>query len=345
MSEIRFGVVIPQGWSYDLPKAAETVDVQQHHHQQEQQQTKNQLATTEWEFSKNISKTVDHSSSGFDSIYTYDHFLPYYAPNNKNDFFECFTLLSSLAAITSKVKLGQVVTCNTYRNPALLAKMLSTLDIISNGRIELGIGAGWYEEEYRQYGYDFPTTVMRIEQLDEAISIIKAMWSKQNPSFKGKYYSIKDAICNPKPLQEPYPTIMIGGSGEKYLLKVVAKHADIYNHPCGSVELLKRKISKLKEHCAAIGRNPKEIECSILVSCLVAKDNNINYILNQRKKQVHGMQQVREAENASLLGLPENIISGLNKYVNIGITHFIMDFIGLSEDTIKLFDSKVIKKL
>ena len=108
-------------------------------------------------FLKIFHKQCDHSS-GFDSIYTYDHFLPYYAPNNKNDFFECFTLLSSIAAITSKVKLGQVVTCNSYRNPALLAKMLSTLDIISNGRIELGIGAGWHEEEYRQYGYDFPTT-------------------------------------------------------------------------------------------------------------------------------------------------------------------------------------------
>jgi alkanesulfonate monooxygenase SsuD/methylene tetrahydromethanopterin reductase-like flavin-dependent oxidoreductase (luciferase family) len=214
--------------------------------------------------------------------------------------------------------------------------------------MELGIGAGWHEEEYRQYGYEFPATVVRIAQLDEAVRIIKAMWSKQNASssFKGKYYSIEDAICNPKPLQEPYPNIMIGGSGEKYLLKVVAKHADRYNHPCGSVELLKQKTSKLKEHCRTIGRNPKEIQYSILVSCLVGEDiNMVNHILNQRKNQVHGMQQVREAENASLVGLPENITSALNKYVDIGITHFIMDFVGLSENTIKLFDSKIIKKL
>ena len=142
MSEIEFGIVIPQGWSYDLPKAAEIVDNQRQQQEQEQQ-IKNQLASMQYEFSKNISQAVDHSS-GFDSIYTYDHFLPYYAPNNKNDFFECFTLLSSIAAITSKVKLGQVVTCNSYRNPALLAKMLSTLDIISNGRIKLGIGGGWH---------------------------------------------------------------------------------------------------------------------------------------------------------------------------------------------------------
>jgi alkanesulfonate monooxygenase SsuD/methylene tetrahydromethanopterin reductase-like flavin-dependent oxidoreductase (luciferase family) len=185
LSEIRFGVVIPQGWSYDLPRSAEIADLQK--------QIKNQHRSMQYEFSKNISRALDHSS-GFHSVYTYDHFLPYYAPSNKNDFFECFTLLSSIAAITTKVKLGQVVTCNSYRNPALLAKILSTLDVISNGRIELGIGAGWYEEEYRQYGYDFPSTVVRIEQLDEAVSIIKAMWSKQKASFKGKYYSIKDAI-------------------------------------------------------------------------------------------------------------------------------------------------------
>jgi len=244
------------------------------------------------------------------------------------------------------VKLGQVVTCNSYRNPALLAKMLSTLDVISNGRIELGIGAGWHEEEYMQYGYDFPLTVVRIEQLDEAVSVIKAMWSKQKASFKGKYYSIKDAVCNPTPLQKPYPTIMIGGSGEKYLLKVVAKHADRYNHPCGSVDLLKRKISKLKEHCAGFGRNPKEIEYSILISCLIGEESKmINEIINQRKNQVHGMQQVREAKNALLVGSSENILSGLNKYINIGITHFIMDFVGLSENTIRLFDSRVIKKI
>jgi alkanesulfonate monooxygenase SsuD/methylene tetrahydromethanopterin reductase-like flavin-dependent oxidoreductase (luciferase family) len=111
--------------------------------------------------------------------------------------------------------------------------MVSTLDIISNGRVELGIGAGWHVEEYEQYGYEFPSAVARIAQLDEAVSILKEMWVKPKASFKGKYYSIQDAICNPKPIQNPYPTIMIGGSGEKYLLKVVARHADRYNHPWG----------------------------------------------------------------------------------------------------------------
>jgi len=337
LSKIRFGVALPQGWSYDLSGTASTADLQQ--------RVKNQQASMEYEFSKNISKAVDQSS-GFDSIYTYDHFLPYYAPNNTNDFFECFTLLSAVAATTSKVKLGQVVACNSYRNPALLAKMVSTLDIISNGRVELGIGAGWHVEEYEQYGYDFPSAVARIAQLDEAVSILKEMWVKPKASFKGKFYSIQDAICNPKPIQNPYPTIMIGGSGEKYLLKVVVRHADRFNHPCGSAGLIKRKISKLKEHCATIARNHKEIECSILISCLIGEgEKEIKEIIDRRKEQIHGMQQVREAKNVALVGNPDEIISGLTKYLDIGVTHFILDFVDLNANIIKPFSSRVVKNI
>ena len=140
-------------------------------------------------------------------------------------------------------------------NPALLAKMLSTLDIISEGRIELGIGAGWHKEEYRQYGYNFPPAPIRIEQLDEAITIVKSMWTEGRATFRGKHYSINGAICNPKPVQKPHPVIMVGGEGERYLLKIAAKHADRYNHPCGTIKTLKRKISILKEYCISIGRD------------------------------------------------------------------------------------------
>lgn len=136
--------------------------------------------------------------------------------------------MSCTKAITNKIKIGQIVACNSYRNPPLLGKMLSTLDVISNGRIELGIGAGWYEQENISYGYDFPSNISRIKQLDESLSIIRAMWTDKRASYEGKYYKIKEAICNPKPIQKSHPTIMIGGSGEKYLLKIVAKHADRY---------------------------------------------------------------------------------------------------------------------
>src|ERR687887_592986 len=191
----------------------------------------------------------------FDSIYAYDHLIPHYKDDIEKNIFECFTLLSSLAVITKKVKIGQIVVCNSYRNPSLLAKMLSTLDIISSGRVELGIGAGWYEQEYVAYGYDFASNRTRIMQLDESLSILKAMWTEKYASFEGKYYKIKDAICNPKPIQKPHPLIMVGGSGEKYLLKVVARHADRYNLFFGSPDEIKRKISLLKEYCSSVGRN------------------------------------------------------------------------------------------
>ena len=150
---------------------------------------------------------------GFDSIYAYDHLIPFYKNDLYKNIFECLTLLSSVTAITKRIKkIGQVVTCNSYRNPSLLAKMISTLDVISHGRSELGIGAGWYGREYESYGYDFPYfNVTRINQLDEALTIIKAMWSSERAdSFEGKHYKIKDAICNPKPIQKPHPIIMIG---------------------------------------------------------------------------------------------------------------------------------------
>ena len=201
-NKVQFGLTIPQGWrGGDLPLQQEIDPVKQ------------------YKFSKSISIAADNI--GFDSIYAYDHLIPYYKNDVNKNIFECLTLLSSLTAITKRIKIGQIVTCNSYRNPALLAKIISTLDVISHGRSELGIGAGWYEREYESYGYDFPSHVTRIDQLDEALTIVKAMWSNErSPSFEGKYYTIKDAICNPKPIQKPHPINMVGGSGEKYLLKV-----------------------------------------------------------------------------------------------------------------------------
>ena len=200
--KVQFGLTIPQGWrGGDLPLQQENDPVKQ------------------YEFSKSISIAADNI--GFDSIYAYDHLIPYYKNDVNKNLFECLTLLSSVTTITKRIKVGQIVTCNSYRNPSLLAKIISTLDVISHGRSELGIGAGWYGREYKSYGYGFPSHATRISQLDEALTLIKAMWSNESSaSFEGKYYRIIDAICNPKPIQKPHPIIMIGGSGEKYLLKV-----------------------------------------------------------------------------------------------------------------------------
>jgi len=326
---IKFGLAIPQGWRKgDLPLDEENNPIKQ------------------YEFSKSIATAADNLS--FDSICAYDHLVPHYTDDTEKNIFECFTLLSSLAAITQKVKIGQIVVCNPYRNPSLLAKMLSTLDIISNGRSELGIGAGWYEQEYSSYGYEFLPARTRIMQLDESISIIKAMWTEKCASFEGEYYKIKNAKCNPKPIQKPRPLIMVGGSGEKYLLKVVAKHADRYNIFFGSPDEMKRNVSLLKEYCTSIGRNYKEdIEYSVALPCIITEsEDEINRVLVQNKREDKSMKEYSQyLVDSVMLGTPEKVLQGIRKYLDIGVRHFVLHFIGLDHAILRLFDSKVITRI
>jgi F420-dependent oxidoreductase-like protein len=325
---LQFGLTIPQGWrGGDLPLEEENNPVKQ------------------YEFSKSVAITADHL--GFNSIYAYDHLIPHYRDDIEKNIFECFTLLSYIAAITNKIKIGQIVACNSYRNPSLLAKMLSTLDVISNGRIELGIGAGWYEQEYIAYGYDFPPDTSRIKQLDESLCIIKAMWTAKKASFEGKYYAIKEAICNPKPIQKPHPVIMVGGQGERYLLKTVAKHADRYNLFFGSSDQMKRKISILKEYCNSIGRDNNEIQYSVVLPCLIGESEDEVYqdLKKYKRKDKTLEQYLQYLAGGVTTGTPERIIRGLNEYIDVGVTHFIMHFIVLNEQILKLFESKVTSKI
>jgi F420-dependent oxidoreductase-like protein len=325
---LQFGLTIPQGWrGGDLPLEEENNPVKQ------------------YEFSKSVAIAADNLD--FNSIYAYDHLLPHYADDVEKNIFECFTLLSSTAAITNKIKIGQIVACNSYRNPSLLAKMLSTLDVISNGRLELGIGAGWYEREYIAYGYDFQSNISRIKQLDESLSIIKAMWTAKKTSFEGKYYAIKEATCNPKPIQKPHPVIMVGGEGERYLLKTVAKHADRYNLFFGSPDQMKRKISILKEYCNSIGRDNKEIQYSVVLPCLIGESEDEVYrsLTKHKRKDKTLEQYLQYLAGGVATGIPERIIRGLNEYIDVGVTHFIMHFIVLNIQTLKLFESKVIDKI
>jgi F420-dependent oxidoreductase-like protein len=327
-NKIQFGLTIPQGWrGGDLPLEEENNPVKQ------------------FAFSKEIAITADNL--GFDSIYAYDHLIPSFRDDTEKNIFECFTLLSATAAITNKIRIGQIVTCNSYRTPALLAKMVSTLDVISNGRIELGIGAGWYEKEYVAYGYDFPSHVIRIGQLEESISIIKELWTKRDATFSGHYYKVKEAICNPKPIQKPHPMIMVGGSGERYLLKVVAKHADRYNNFFGSPKELKKKIAILKEHCNTLGRDYKQIQHSVVLPCIIAEsEEDVNQIVAQYKRDDKTIKQYLDYLVGGItVGVPEKIIKGLNEYLELGVTHFIIHFIGLNNSVLKLFRSKVVNKI
>lgn len=323
MSQLKFGFVLPQGWRW--------LD------------SNGSSAAAQYRFVQDTVNTAE--LLGYDTAYSYDHLwggANFKANRNKN-FFECFVLLSSLLGGTSSIRFGQLVTCNSYRNPALLAKMISTMDIISGGRIELGIGAGWSEDEYLAYGYDWPSSIARIKQLDESLRIIKLMFTQEEPSFSGKYYSIVNAACNPKPVQKPYPPIMVGGTGEKHLLKTVARHANIYNHPFAPPGEVQRRLKILQEHCNIVGRECKDIERSVVFRCLIREsENEINDIVLREKNKHETVEGFIQRTNA-VTGTPDIIKRKIREYVDIGIEKFIIHFVALDEKSLELMYSNVVK--
>jgi len=202
--------------------------------------------------------TLECERLGYYSVLLDDHLMLHKMP-----ILECWTTLSALSSVTENIRLGTMVTCNSFRKPSLLAKMAATVDNISNGRLELGIGAGVQKNEHNAYGFSFPSSKARIERLSEAVEIIKKLWTEEKASYNGKHYTIRDAVCEPKPVQKPYPPITIGGGGEKLTLKVTARHADRYDWGyLPSVEEYKRKLKVLEKHCDAVGRSFNEIEKS-----------------------------------------------------------------------------------
>src|SRR5205085_6123162 len=194
--------------------------------------------------------------------WAFDHFIPL-GPDPTGPQLEGWTLLAALAARTERLRLGLMVTGNTYRYPAVLANMATTVDIISNGRLDFGIGAGWNELEHTMYGIPLYTTGERIRRLGEACEVIKLLWTETVANFDGKYYQLKDARCEPKPVQKLYPPFVIGGSGEQLTLRIVAQYASVWNFVGGPVDVFRHKSEVLAGHCATIGRDPKTIERSI----------------------------------------------------------------------------------
>ncbi len=195
---------------------------------------------------------------GYHSIWLDDHLM-----YNDWPILESWTTLSALSSITSTIRLGTMVSCNAHRNPALLAKAAATFDVLSNGRFEFGIGAGIQKKEHDAYGFGFSKPRVRIERLGEALEITRRLWTEEKASFKGNYYELQDAECEPKPIQKPYPPITVGGTGELLMQKVTAPYADRFDWGyLPSVEMYKLKLEVLKKQCTKIGRNFEEIEKS-----------------------------------------------------------------------------------
>ena len=198
----------------------------------------------------------------FAHAWLFDHFSPIKSDVN-GPCLEGWTLLAAYAALTERIRVGLMVTGNTYRHPAVLAKIASTVDVIANGRLDLGIGAGWNEYEHASMGIPLYKPGERIRRLDEACQMIKLLYSQHLTDFDGAYYQLKEARCEPKPVQRPHPPFVIGGGGEQLTLRVVAKHADIWNYSAGTLEEFTRKVGILRDHCDAVGRDPAEIELSV----------------------------------------------------------------------------------
>jgi F420-dependent oxidoreductase-like protein len=210
-------------------------------------------------------------SLDYDTAWVFDHFLPIFS-DPTGPCLEGWTALAAMATATRRVRLGLMVTGNTYRHPAVLAKMATTVDIVSGGRLILGLGAGWFELEHRQYGIPFHTTGGRLRRLDEALQVIKLLWTQERTSFDGRYFKLENASFNPKPIQQPHPPILIGASGENIALGIVAQHAQMWN-TFGTPEVFRHKIARIEDHCERVGRDPAAIEKSVLVAGTFALDD------------------------------------------------------------------------
>jgi F420-dependent oxidoreductase-like protein len=273
-------------------------------------------ATNKWAKSVEVAQLAEQL--GYDSIWVYDHFHNVPRPAHEA-VFECWTSIAAISQLTTRIRLGQMVGCNSYRNPGLLAKITATVDVISGGRLDWGIGAGWYENEYRAYGYDFPKPKDRIGMLRESVEIVKSMWTEAETTYKGKYYELVRANCDPKPLQDPHPPIWIGGGGEQLTLRVVAKHADCSNFG-GSPDEFAHKREILKGHCKAVGRDEDEIRKTWSPE-LYVRETEAELRSGGNPSLWGG--DFDEWRAANLVGTPDEVAEKVQRYVDLGCSGFI----------------------
>jgi F420-dependent oxidoreductase-like protein len=301
---MRAGVFIPQGWRFDL------IGIPRDEH---------------WSVMRDVA--VSAEVAGFESVWVYDHF--HTSPMASQEAtHEAWTVMGALAVSTNRVRLGQMCTCNAYRPPSYLAKVAATVDVLSGGRLEMGIGAGWYASEFLAYGYEFPKPAVRIGQLGEAVEIMKRMWTEEEVFFEGKHYKLAGAICQPKPLQQPHIPFWIAGGGEKMTLRLAAQYAS-YTNFGDNVEDFQRRSQILADHCRDVGRDFDEI----------VRSNNFNVLCGETEEVVkerlawlrsHYEQVLpenlveRSMRNLSeYSGTPEQIVEKLRPWKEAGLGYMI----------------------
>ena len=276
---------------------------------------------------------------GFDSVWFYDHVLGQGIIGI--DILEPWTLMSALSSVTENIRIGTMVLCNGFRHPPLLAKMAATLDYISGGRVEMALGAGWFEEEFRAYGYDYPNTKTRIGMLKESAEVLKRLWTEEEASYEGNFYKLNGAFCNPKPVQKPHIPLIIGGSGEKHLLRVVAEIADGWNCPATSALDFDVKYEVLKRHCEDLGRDVNEIRLSQQTVCVLV--NNENELEEKLEKGQRRYGFFGDVGKLGIVGTPEQCIRKIKADQEKGISKYTIFFSDvLKKETLELFAREVI---
>ncbi len=314
---IKFGTFVPQGWRMDLVEIDDPIE--------------------QYETMTRVGKVAEEV--GYDSIWVFDHFHTVPTPEIETCF-EAWTVTAGLARDTSHIRIGQMVTCNGYRNPALLAKIASTVDVMSHGRLICGLGAGWYEHEWRAYGYGFPDIPTRMRMFREATEIIVKMWTDEKASFKGRFYTIDGAINEPKGVQKPHITLWLGGGGEQVTLKLVAKWANGCNVGGGRPDVVKQKLDVLKGHCEKLGRNYDEITRSTGITVFFVDPGDDP---EKATGAVRGSTTYEQYARDNYVGTPEQIIERIKQLEALGIDYVITSFprVAYDQTMLRRFASEV----
>ena len=327
---MRFGLFIPQGWRLDLA-GIDTAD--------------------QWQVMSDLARRVDRGA--WESLWVYDHFHTIPEPTQEATH-EAWTLMSAFAAVTERIRLGQMCTCMRYRNPAYLAKIAATVDVISGGRVEMGIGAGWYEHEWNAYGYGFPPAGVRLGMLDEGVQIMRQLWTSGTATLVGEHYQVRGAICRPLPLQSGGIPLWIAGGGERKTLRLAAKYAQYTNFDA-TPETFKRKSDILAQHCKDVGTDFHAITRSANFNVVIGETESdvrakLDWITEHyaRRASPPQVERTRRAfESGPLVGTPDRVVERLREAEGQGLGYTICYFIDAAYDlsSVELFETQVIPAL
>jgi F420-dependent oxidoreductase-like protein len=294
---MHIGAFIPQGWRMDLSGVP---------------------INEQWETIINSANKIEEL--GYHSLWVYDHFHTVPSPT-QDPTYECWSLMAALSQTTSKVRLGQMCTCNSYRNPAYLTKVASTIDVMSGGRLEYAIGAGWYDQEYKAYGYDYPSAGVRLKMLEESLIIYKKMTTEDEASFEGEYYQINKAINQPKPIQKPHPPLWVCGGGEKVTLKLLARYGDYGNWDV-DVEGFINKSNILREHCENENREFSDIGRTLHTNVIIG-ENQAD--LDSKIEKISDYTSIPKDMYLSkpLVGVKNKVFEKIDEFESLGCSYLI----------------------